>query len=115
MYSTWPLHPLLCVLAEAEFERGTQWHLHCFPCWLFTRKDRVTIQEKEREEMRQRQAEAEAKRVAEQRRRQTLKVCVAELSVQEPLYTVPPLAALARCKTILEVYLDQILSIVYVA
>ena len=47
---------------------------------VFVRKrDRVTIQEKEREEVRQRQLEQEAKHVAEERRRQTLKIVETEV------------------------------------
>lgn len=42
----------------------------CFIC----RKDRITIQEKEREELKQKQLEVEAKKLAEDRRKQTLRV-----------------------------------------
>lgn len=38
------------------------------------RKERITIQEREREEQRQKEMEAEAKKLAEERRRQTLRV-----------------------------------------
>jgi hypothetical protein len=40
----------------------------------FSRKDRITIQEKEREELKQKQLEIEAKKLAEERRKNTLKV-----------------------------------------
>ena len=44
-----------------------------------SRKDRITIQEKEREAQRQKQLEQEAKRAAEERKKQTIKVCIAHL------------------------------------
>lgn len=44
-----------------------------FVC-LIDRKDRITIQEKEKEEHKLREREDEVKRMAEERRKQTLKV-----------------------------------------
>lgn len=45
------------------------------------KKDRVTIIEKEREAIKQKQIEVEAKKMAEERRKYTLKVCVEHLSL----------------------------------
>ena len=45
------------------------------------RKDRVTIQEKEKEEIRAREAEIEAKKMAEERRKQTLTVNMILLTI----------------------------------
>ena len=41
---------------------------------LFFRKDRVTVQEKEHQEQKEKELEIEAKRMAEDRRKQTLKL-----------------------------------------
>jgi uncharacterized protein YhaN len=42
--------------------------------YVFHRKDRITIQEKEKEEAKKRELEVEAKKMAEERRGHTLKV-----------------------------------------
>ncbi len=66
------------VLDHVEVSTSIQWEtkhfiedVHTFFCF---RKDRITIQEKEEEALKQRELEQEVKKMADERRRYTLKV-----------------------------------------
>lgn len=62
-------YTISCFVPDSEEETGPRLK----PVFV-RKKDRVTVIEKERESLRQKQAEIEAKKVAEERRKYTLKV-----------------------------------------